>query len=182
MYNTFPSVTSVVATQSLARPCAKTVSNSCYYKKMLGYQVLTTGLKFLRLSNRCCAVDLAFSVHNVSVDGVHSFYRQAGCAVDPTVHLAHGSPDSSFRYRNLIPYLADAGYHVVASDYPGFGFTEVHASRNYTYDFDSFGRTIDLWLESINMTSFSMYLFDIGGPVGFYLALTNKYKIQPIMD
>ncbi|KAF2149094.1 epoxide hydrolase YcdJ [Myriangium duriaei CBS 260.36] len=136
----------------------------------------------LALALQSWSIVVPFAPHNVSVDGVNLFYREAGRAVDPTILLLHGSPDSSFGFRNLIPYLADAGYHVLAPDFPGFGFSKVQASRNYIYDLDSFATTIECWLDGLKIDTFSMYVFDIGGPVGFNLALSNKYNITAIVD
>lgn len=66
--------------------------------------------------------------HTVSVqDGVDVFYREAGSPNQPTVVLLHGFPSSSHQYRDLITLLA-SDYHVIAPDYPGFGFTTVPPS------------------------------------------------------
>jgi pimeloyl-ACP methyl ester carboxylesterase len=39
----------------------------------------------------------------------------------PLVVLLHGFPESSFSWRNQIPALANAGYHVIAPDLRGYG-------------------------------------------------------------
>jgi len=39
----------------------------------------------------------------------------------PLVVLLHGFPESSFSWRNQIPALAHAGYHVIAPDLRGYG-------------------------------------------------------------
>ena len=57
---------------------------------------------------------------NVKIDGLDIFYREAGPKDAPTVLLLHGFPTSSHMFRHLIPALADR-YHVIASDYPGYG-------------------------------------------------------------
>ena len=62
----------------------------------------------------------------IEVNGVKSFFREAGPADAPALLLLHGFPTSSHMFRELIPALADR-YHVVAPDLPGFGFTEVPA-------------------------------------------------------
>ncbi len=63
-------------------------------------------------------------VHSVTVDDLDLFYREAGDPSNPTILRLHGYPSSSHQFRHLIPILA-AKYHVLAPDYPGFGFTSV---------------------------------------------------------
>ncbi|MBV8735048.1 MAG: alpha/beta fold hydrolase [Solirubrobacterales bacterium] len=59
----------------------------------------------------------------VDVDGVEVFYREAGDPSAQTLLLLHGFPTSSTQYQELIDHLADR-FHLVARDYPGFGYTE----------------------------------------------------------
>jgi hypothetical protein len=40
------------------------------------------------------------------IDGLTSFYREAGDSAAPTILLLHGFPSSSHMFRNLIPLLA----------------------------------------------------------------------------
>src|SRR5271155_3923056 len=65
----------------------------------------------------------ATSYHQVDVQGIKIFYREAGNPSAPTVLLLHGFPTSSHMYRNLIPMLSDR-YHLIAPDLPGFGFSD----------------------------------------------------------
>src|SRR6185312_17061033 len=88
------------------------------------------------------------SIHRIQADGVNVFYREAGPADAPVILLLHGFPTSSFMYRELIPLLADR-YRVIAPDLPGFGFTEVPASRNYTYTFDALAKTIEAFTDAL---------------------------------
>ena len=63
------------------------------------------------------------SIHRVEADGIKMFYREAGPSEAPVVLLLHGFPSSSFLFRHMIPILA-LTYHVIAPDFPGFGFTK----------------------------------------------------------
>ena len=62
----------------------------------------------------------------LNLDGLEIFYREAGPKDAPTVLLLHGFPTSSHMFRHLIPALADK-YHVVAPDYPGYGYSSMPA-------------------------------------------------------
>src|SRR5687768_18354172 len=70
----------------------------------------------------------------VAVDGLDIFYREAGPADAPTVLLLHGFPSSSHMFRDLIPDLA-AQYHVIAPDYPGFGYSRAPSVDQFEYSF-----------------------------------------------
>jgi pimeloyl-ACP methyl ester carboxylesterase len=58
------------------------------------------------------------------------FYREAGSPQNPTIVFLHGFPSSSHQYRLLLPLLA-ASFHVIAWDYPCFGFSV--APENFEY-------------------------------------------------
>jgi haloalkane dehalogenase len=47
--------------------------------------------------------------------------REAGDPADPSVLLLHGFPESSFMWRDVLPVLAERGFHAVAPDLAGFG-------------------------------------------------------------
>jgi alpha-beta hydrolase superfamily lysophospholipase len=64
--------------------------------------------------------------HRVQVDSIEIFYREAGPQNAPTIVLLHGFPSSSREFDTLIPLLATR-YHVLASDYPGFGQSDAQA-------------------------------------------------------
>ncbi len=67
------------------------------------------------------------SYKTVTIENVDIFYREAGDPKSPTLLLLHGFPTSSHMFRNLIPALADQ-YHLVAPDYPGYGFSSARWS------------------------------------------------------
>jgi len=112
--------------------------------------------------------------------GENVFYRSAGPDSAPTILLLHGFPSSSHQYRNLIPLLATK-YRVIAPDLPGFGFTELPPSYNYT--FDNLAKTIGTFLETIPdpPEKYSIYIFDYGAPTGLRLALSKPSAIQAIV-
>ncbi|RYZ38610.1 MAG: alpha/beta hydrolase [Myxococcaceae bacterium] len=117
----------------------------------------------------------------VDVDGSRVFLREAGNPEAPTVLLLHGAPTSSFQFRHLIPALADR-YHVVAPDYPGFGFTDVptwNAERPVT--FDALADTVERLTDVLGLRRFALYLFDYGAPVGFRLAERRPERVAALI-
>ncbi|MEU4422112.1 alpha/beta fold hydrolase, partial [Actinoplanes sp. NPDC024001] len=57
------------------------------------------------------------------MDGIDTFYREAGPPGAPVLRLPHGYPSSSFQFRNLMPALADR-WRTIAPDFPGFGYRD----------------------------------------------------------
>ena len=118
---------------------------------------------------------------NATVDGLNIFYREAGPAAAPTVVLLHGFPSSSHMYRNLIPALAGS-YHVIAPDYPGFGYSEAPSAEAFEYTFDHLADIVDHFLDQKGITKYSIYIQDYGSPIGFRLATRHPERIQAIIS
>jgi pimeloyl-ACP methyl ester carboxylesterase len=118
---------------------------------------------------------------HASVDGIKVFYRDDGPANAPAILLLHGFPTSSHMFRNLIPALAD-NYHVVAPDFPGFGFSDAPDRKNYRYTFEQIAKTIAAFTQNIGLNRFAIYVFDYGAPVGFRLALAHAERIAAIVS
>ena len=117
----------------------------------------------------------------IEADGVRIFYREAGDPNAPVMLLLHGFPASSFQYRELIPRLADR-YRVIAPDLPGFGFTEVPASRGYVYSFDALATTIEAFVDKLDLKQYALYVFDYGAPTGFRLAMSHPERVAAIVS
>lgn len=121
-------------------------------------------------------------IHNITLpSGPSVFYRSAGSPSHPTLLLLHGFPSSSHQYRNLIPQLAST-HHVVAPDLPGFGFTTVPDSPAYDYTFAGLTNTTLEFLDALMITTFAVYVFDYGAPVGFRVALARPHAVTAIVS
>ncbi|WP_285424245.1 alpha/beta fold hydrolase [Pseudomonas sp. efr-133-TYG-103a] len=114
-------------------------------------------------------------------DGVKVFYREAGDRTLPTLLMLHGFPSSSHQFRQLIPLLAPH-FHVIAPDFPGFGFTEVPEARNYVYSFDGLARTLADFVDALGLKSYAMYVFDYGAPTGLRLALKHPERVTGLVS
>src|ERR1700748_2663346 len=100
----------------------------------------------------------------IEIDGIKIFYREAGSSSLPKLLLLHGFPASSHQYRNLIPSL-EKHFHVIAPDYPGFGYSDMPDPATWAYTFEGLTNIVEHFLETINFTQFGMYVQDYGGPI-----------------
>ena len=114
------------------------------------------------------------------VAGVRIFYREAGDVSKPTIVLLHGFPTSSAQFRDLIPLLADR-FHVLAPDYPGMGFSEAPDPSLLRPTFDDLTKTIDAFIEQHAPVSVTLYLHDIGGPIGMRIATAHPERIAGLI-
>lgn len=118
--------------------------------------------------------------HRTEVDGLGIFYREAGPKDAPTIVLLHGFPSSSRGYSTLIPLLATR-YHVIAPDFPGFGQSDAPSPAAYRYTFDHLAGTIDALLAQLEITRYTLYLFDYGAPIGYRIMLAHPERLQALI-
>jgi pimeloyl-ACP methyl ester carboxylesterase len=116
----------------------------------------------------------------IAIEDVEIFYREAGDPDKPTILLLHGFPTSSHMFRDLIPELAN-DYHVVAPDYPGYGFSSMPDVGDFDYSFDNTARLITQFVDEIDVDHFSIYLMDYGAPVGFRIASSQPERIESLI-
>src|SRR5215471_15126292 len=116
----------------------------------------------------------------IEVAGLNIFYREAGPEDAPTILLLHGFPTSSHMFRDLMPALADK-FHLIAPDYPGFGYSDAPAPKEFAYTFDHLADVIDKFVKALGLQKFSLYMQDYGGPVGFRLAAANPESVEALI-
>lgn len=117
---------------------------------------------------------------NAKVEGLNIFYREAGPKDAPTILFLHGFPSSSRMFESLFPLLSTQ-YHLVAPDYPGFGYSDAPDPQQFQYTFDHLAAIIEAFTDKIGLTQYTLYMQDYGGPVGFRLALANPDKVKSMI-
>ncbi|HET6553118.1 MAG TPA: alpha/beta hydrolase [Dyella sp.] len=116
------------------------------------------------------------------VDGLHLFYREGGSATDPTVVFLHGNPLSSLMYADVMADLvAHRHLHVIAMDYPSFGYSDAPSRESYRYTFDHVAQTVAAFLQARGITRYGLYMQDYGVPVGFRLMSADPEAITSII-
>jgi pimeloyl-ACP methyl ester carboxylesterase len=121
---------------------------------------------------------LAVRHRTTDVDGVETFYREAGREGAPVVLLPHGYPCSSCEFRNLMPPLADC-WRLLAPDFPGCGYSATPA--DFPYDFDGYARFLERFAERLDVQRFVLYLHDFGSQIGLRLAIRRPERIVALI-
>jgi pimeloyl-ACP methyl ester carboxylesterase len=83
-------------------------------------------------------------------------------------------------FRNLIPRLA-LRFHVVAPDYPGYGQSGSPDHEVFEYTFEHYARVVDELTEKLKLKQFTMYVHDIGAPIGYRIAAARPERIRGIV-
>jgi pimeloyl-ACP methyl ester carboxylesterase len=118
--------------------------------------------------------------HNIEIDGVNLFYREAGRANLPALILLHGFPTSSHMFRDLIPHLENF-FHVIAPDYPGFGYSDAPAPDKFNYTFDHLAELMEKLIAKLGIDTYTLFLQDYGGPVGFRIAAHHPERVTGLI-
>lgn len=115
-----------------------------------------------------------------SVGNLQIAYREAGSAHLPTLLLLHGFPSSSHMYRNLLAALSEH-FHLIAPDYPGFGYSSSPSADIFAYTFDHLSEMMEQFLQTIGITKFGLYIQDYGAPIGLRLASRHPEWIEALI-
>jgi pimeloyl-ACP methyl ester carboxylesterase len=142
--------------------------------------VARTDTPVARSTSTVTSIDTGVRYRTVEIDGIKLFYREAGPANAPVVMLLHGFPASSFMYRDLIEQLASQ-FHVIAPDYPGFGYSDAPSPQTFPYTFDHLADIIEKLTDRLELDKYTLYMQDFGGPVGFRLASQHPERVSSLV-
>jgi pimeloyl-ACP methyl ester carboxylesterase len=71
-------------------------------------------------------------------------------------------------------------YHLIAPDFPGFGQSDA-PPLSYVYTFDNLARTTNGLLDQLKIDTYTFFLHDYGGPVGFRIMLALPKRLQALI-
>jgi pimeloyl-ACP methyl ester carboxylesterase len=134
----------------------------------------------LRAQTKETAMSQQVLYRTVQVDGLSIFYREAGPQDAPTLLLLHGLPSSSRMFEPLLKRLA-GHFHMIAPDYPGFGHSDAPAPSNFAYTFDHLALVMTHFTEALDVKSYTLYMQDYGGPMGFRMALAHPDRVEALI-
>ncbi|NUQ64566.1 MAG: alpha/beta hydrolase [Pirellulales bacterium] len=116
----------------------------------------------------------------IGVNDVKLFYREGGCRGCPTVVLLHGLPSSSHMFRDLIGRLEDH-FHCLAPDYPGFGNSDRAEPDRFEYTFDNIAKTVERFLDTLDVSRCTFYMHGAGVPVGLRIASRRPEFVESLV-
>jgi pimeloyl-ACP methyl ester carboxylesterase len=121
---------------------------------------------------------LSVKHRTIKIDGMRIFYREAGLPTAPVLLLPHGYPSSSFQFRNFMAALADH-WHLIAPDYPGFGYSDT--PKDFAYNFDGYAEFMDHFAMALDLNRYVLYLHDYGSQIGLRLAMKAPERVAALI-
>lgn len=116
------------------------------------------------------------------VGDLNIFFREGGPADASTLVFLHGNPASSIMYEEVMEKLVDSNHlHVIAMDYPSFGYSDGPDHKTYAYTFDHIAATVRGFLAAKGLHRYALYMQDYGVPVGFRLIQSDPAAVTAIM-
>jgi pimeloyl-ACP methyl ester carboxylesterase len=114
----------------------------------------------------------------MNLDGVDVFYREAGPRDAAAILLPHGYPCSSYQFRHFMAALSDR-WHLVAPDFPGFGYSGT--PEDFAYDFDGYAELLDKFADALGLRRYALYLHDYGSQIGLRHAIKRPERITGLI-
>jgi pimeloyl-ACP methyl ester carboxylesterase len=115
----------------------------------------------------------------VAVDGARIHYQEFGDRNAPTLLLIHGYTASVYAWKSAVLPLADAGFHVVAVDLIGFGYSEKPGW--FDYSIASQARMVARFMNRLGIGRATLVGSSYGGAVAATLALDYPERVEKLV-
>ena len=115
----------------------------------------------------------------VEIDGATVHFQEFGDRRHPTLLLIHGFTASVYVWNRVAPALADAGFHVVAVDLIGFGYSDKPAW--FDYKISSQARMISRFMNRLGIGRADVVGSSYGGAVALTLALDYPERVEKLV-
>lgn len=142
-------------------------------------------LKFLSRANEVVWDKVAEFVphsensHFTEVDGLRVHFQEFGKINQPTLLLIHGYTASSYVWHTVAPAFAELGFHVVAVDLIGFGYSSKPAWFDYTIA--SQARMISRFMNRLGIGKATLIGSSYGGAVSAIFALDYPERVEKLI-
>jgi pimeloyl-ACP methyl ester carboxylesterase len=141
--------------------------------------------KFLTRAGEIVWEDVADKVehsensHFVEVDGATVHFQEFGDPTNPTLILLHGYTASVYVWKTSAPLLASEGFHVVAVDLIGFGFSDKPAW--FDYSINSQARMVVRLMNRLGIGRATLVGSSYGGAVSATVALDYPERVEKLV-
>ncbi len=115
----------------------------------------------------------------VNVDSARLHYQEFGDATKPPIILIHGYTASVYVWKTTAPLLADSGFHVIAIDLLGFGYSE--KPRWFDYSIQSQARMVSRFMNRLGIGRATVVGSSYGGAVAATLALDYPERVEKLV-
>ena len=115
----------------------------------------------------------------VNVDSARLHYQEFGDATKPPIILIHGYTASVYVWKTTAPMLADAGFHVIALDLIGFGFSDKPSW--FDYSIQSQARMVSRFMNRLGIGRATVVGSSYGGAVALNLTLDYPEMVEKLV-
>ncbi|MEO7660699.1 MAG: alpha/beta hydrolase [Pyrinomonadaceae bacterium] len=126
--------------------------------------------------------DLVFHADHsrfVKVDGATVHYQEFGDPAKPPMILIHGYTASAYVWKTVAPMLADAGFHVIAIDLIGFGYSEKPSW--FDYSIQAQARMVSRFMNRLGIGRATVVGSSYGGAVALNLTLDYPESVEKLV-
>lgn len=117
--------------------------------------------------------------HFIEVEGTEVHFQEFGDATNPKLILIHGFTASAYVWKTTAPMLADEGFHVIAVDLLGFGFSEKPSW--FDYSIASQARMISRLMNLLGIGTATIVGSSYGGAIALTLALDYPERVEKLV-
>jgi pimeloyl-ACP methyl ester carboxylesterase len=109
-------------------------------------------------------------------DGSRLRLVESGAPTAPPVLLVHGFGASAYQWRFLLPVLADAGFHALAPDLPGHGFSQLAFAAG-EYARPAFARRLWMLVDAVGVVRTPIIGHSMGGAIAAEMAWQSPARV-----
>jgi pimeloyl-ACP methyl ester carboxylesterase len=113
------------------------------------------------------------------VEGVRLHYQEAGASAAPAVILLHGFTASTLVWSEVLLPIADKGFHVIAPDLAGFGFSGKPKGAEYTIEWQA--RLVIGLMDRLGIERATLVGNSYGGAVAAICALDYPDRVDRLV-
>jgi pimeloyl-ACP methyl ester carboxylesterase len=141
--------------------------------------------KFLTRPRSAAWADFADKIHHaehsrfVEIDGATVHFQEFGMRGNRTLVLIHGYTASTYVWHTVAPVFAENGFHVIAVDLIGFGYSDKPSW--FDYKIASQARMISRLMDRLGIGTATVVGNSYGGAVAATLALDYAERVEKLV-
>ena len=117
--------------------------------------------------------------HFVEIDGATVHYQEFGDKTAPTMLLIHGYTASTYVWHTVAPLFADSGFHIIALDLLGFGYSDKPAW--FEYSIVAQARIVERLMDRLGIGRATLIGSSYGGAVASTVALDYGERVEKLV-